>query len=167
MPAIRPMQPADLPACARLMADNPLWQRYNVTYDSALRRLSDGLARQAGLLVAEQDGAVQGFVWVVLRGAFQRSGYIPLIGVRPGTQGRGLGAALLSAAEAIVAAGSIDAAGSTETAGADDIFLLVSDFNTRAQAFYQRQGYEQVGAIPDYVLPGVSELIFRKRLKKP
>ena len=44
-----------------------------------------------------------------------------------------------------------------------DIFLLVSDFNAAAQAFYRRLGYEQVGAIPGYVVPGISELIFRKR----
>ena len=44
-----------------------------------------------------------------------------------------------------------------------DVFLLVSDFNTTAQAFYRRLGYEQVGAIPGYVVPGITELIFRKR----
>jgi hypothetical protein len=46
-----------------------------------------------------------------------------------------------------------------------DLFLLVSDFNHDAQRFYQRQGYQQIGAIPGYVLPDVSELIFRKRFK--
>jgi ribosomal-protein-alanine N-acetyltransferase len=43
--------------------------------------------------------------------------------------------------------------------------LLCSDFNTEAQRFYRRAGYEQVGALPDYVVPGVAELIFRKRLR--
>jgi ribosomal protein S18 acetylase RimI-like enzyme len=46
----------------------------------------------------------------------------------------------------------------------NDVFLLVSDFNTRAARFYQRLGYQQVGAIPDYVVSGITELIFRKRL---
>ena len=39
----------------------------------------------------------------------------------------------------------------------------MSDFNAAAQAFYGRLGYEQIGTIPGYVVPGVSELIFRKR----
>jgi ribosomal protein S18 acetylase RimI-like enzyme len=45
-----------------------------------------------------------------------------------------------------------------------EIFLLVSDFNTDAQRFYQRQGYQQIGAIPGYVLPDVTELLYWKQL---
>jgi len=43
-----------------------------------------------------------------------------------------------------------------------NVFLLVSGFNRRAQAFYRRQGYTKVGAIPDYVVPGITEYLFRK-----
>ncbi len=46
-----------------------------------------------------------------------------------------------------------------------DIFLLVSDFNHDAQRFYNRLGYQQVGKLDDYVMQGVSELVFRKRVK--
>jgi predicted GNAT family acetyltransferase len=50
-------------------------------------------------------------------------------------------------------------------ASSRDLFLLVSDFNTDAQKFYARLGYVQVGALDDYVIPGVSELVFCKRIK--
>jgi ribosomal protein S18 acetylase RimI-like enzyme len=46
-----------------------------------------------------------------------------------------------------------------------DLFLLVSDFNVDAQNFYRQMGYLKVGEIADYVVPGVSELIFRKSFK--
>jgi hypothetical protein len=52
-----------------------------------------------------------------------------------------------------------------QSISSSDLFLLVADFNTDAQQFYQRRGYEQVGAIPAYVLPDVTELIYRKRVR--
>lgn len=133
------------------MAGNALWQRYGITREAAARRLQAGLDSGATVVVAETDGAVAGFVWYVVGGAFQRSGYIMLIGVDPSRQGQGIGHALLDRAEAAL------------FAAADSILLLVSDFNTAAQSFYHRRGYVQVGAIPDYVIPGVRELIFFMR----
>jgi ribosomal protein S18 acetylase RimI-like enzyme len=44
------------------------------------------------------------------------------------------------------------------------LFLLVSSFNSRAQQFYRRHGYEFVGELKDYIVAGHSELIFHKRL---
>jgi ribosomal protein S18 acetylase RimI-like enzyme len=147
---IRAFSAADVPGCARIMAENPLWQRYGVTAESASQRLAGGLAQNATILAAGEPGAPNGFVWYVEKGAFFRSGYIMLIGVDPACQGRGIGEALMAEAERRV----------FETV--KDMFLLVSDFNVGAQRFYQRRGYSQVGALPGYVLPDVAELIFRK-----
>lgn len=148
---VRPFGEGDLEPCAAIMADNSLWQRYGVTRESARRTFAAGLARGVALFVAEDDGGPGGFLWLEPVGAFARSGYIRLIGVGPDRQGQGLGQALMAHAESVL------------FPLADDIFLLVSDFNTAAQRFYQRLGYVQVGALTDYVLPGVAELIYRKR----
>lgn len=150
---VRLMTRADVPACAAIMAGTWLWQRYGVTEDQAARRFRDGLARGATVFVAEVDAQVVGFVWCEPRGAFARSGYIPLIGVAEGYRGMGVGAALLARAEDFLAR------------TARDVFLLVSDFNTGAQRFYERHGYVRVGALPDYVIEGVTEYIYRKRLE--
>jgi len=147
---VRPLQPADLPACARIMAENPLWQRYGVGPASALQRLSGGLEQGASILVAEADAGVAGFIWFVEKGAFYRSGYVMLVGVDPAQQGQGVGEILMDAAEQILFEKSAD------------VFLLVSDFNEGAQRFYRRRGYIYVGALPGYVLPDVAELIYRK-----
>ena len=151
--SIRVMVPADVASCARIMAENPLWQRYGVTPESARQRLDSAVDAGAVIFVAELAGEVAGFVWCVERGAFARSGYIPLIGVHPDTTGQGVGGALMDRAETFLSQSS------------PDIFLLTSDFNQSAQRFYRRRGYRQVGALPDYVLPGVTELIFWKRLE--
>ena len=148
---IRKMTPGDVVPLAHLMAGDPLWQRYSVTEADAARRLGDGLAKGANIAVAEEDGEAAGFIWTVERGSFARSGYIMLIGVQAGRRGSGIGRALMAHAEAEL------------FAAATDVFLLVSDFNEAAQSFYQHLGYSQAGALEDYVVPGVTELIYRKR----
>ena len=147
---IRFIQPDDLFGCARILSENPLWQRYGVTYESALQRLSDGMMRASTILVAGDPGDPQGFLWYVDKGVFSRSGYIMLVGVSPAQQRKNVGKELMDEAERILFEQS------------KDVFLLVSDFNIGAQRFYRRRGYEQVGSIPGYVLPDVAELIFRK-----
>lgn len=148
---VRPLVLADIPGIANWVAATPLWQRYNVTAEAFAKRLRDGFAEGATIYVAERDGAVIGFLWLVERGTFNRSGYVQLIGVQPGMQNAGVGRALMQfAEEKIFAQGR-------------DLFLLVSDFNIDAQRFYQRLGYRQVGNLDDYVVPGVSELIYYKK----
>ena len=149
---IRSFEARDILPCAQIMAANPLWQRYQVTLDSATQRLTQGVSQAATILVAETAGQVSGFIWYVEKRAFTRSGYIMLIGVDPEVQHLGIGAALMDAAEQIL------------FRLGKDVILLVSDFNLGAQHFYERRGFGQVGALPDYVLPGVAELIYRKTI---
>ncbi len=148
---IRAIKNEDVIALARLMATTPLWQRYNVTEESAAQRLQSGLEQNATILVAEIDQTPVGFVWYAMHGAFNRSGYIMLIGVETGARSKGVGHALMCEAETIM------------FEKVNDVFLLVSDFNSGAQKFYQQLGYEQVGSIHNYVIEGVDELIFRKK----
>ncbi|MCB0088148.1 MAG: GNAT family N-acetyltransferase [Caldilineaceae bacterium] len=148
---IRPLRSADVDPLAQLMAATPLWQRHHVTYAGATRRLQAGLENNATIDVAEVDGAAVGFIWYATRGIFLRSGYISLLGVSASQRGQGVGQALMGHAEQVI------------FAEVKEIFLLVSDFNGAAQRFYQRMGYQQVGGIPDYLTPGVTELLFMKK----
>jgi ribosomal protein S18 acetylase RimI-like enzyme len=150
---IRLMTENDIPLLSAWMVELPLMKRYNLTVARAAANFETGMARGDWLVTADGESAACGFAWGMPRGAFGRSPYLRLIGVRADAAGKGVGAALL---------GEIERRGAEE---ADDLFLLVSDFNQDAQRFYRRHGYEQVGALPDYVLSNVSELIFRKRFK--
>lgn len=149
---VAPADAADRHACAALMAATPLWQRYGVTVEAAARTLEAAALQGGQVLVARDGDTLAGFVLVYPRGGFARSGYVRLIGVAAACQGQGVGEALMAAAEGLVAH------------DAPDMFLLVSDFNLDAQRFYRRLGYQQVGALPAYVLPDVAELIYWKRL---
>jgi ribosomal protein S18 acetylase RimI-like enzyme len=159
MLTVRRMRAEDVEACARIVADDPLWRRYGVTPSAARRSFRQALnaarpgrpAPRAGeVAVAREGRRVVGFVWFRVEGTFHHSGYVRWIAVAPAARGRGVGERLMRHAEArIFRAGP-------------NVFLTVSDFNTRAQAFYRRLGYARVGALTDYVVPGITELLYRK-----
>jgi ribosomal protein S18 acetylase RimI-like enzyme len=148
------MTMADIPLVVDWMVSVPLWLRYQVDKHSARTRFEQAIQQGDMLLVADcgVESRAVGFVWCLQQGAFGLSAYIRLIGVRPDHTAHGIGATLLEYTER------------QALEYAKDMFLLVSDFNVDAQRFYRRHGYTQVGAIPGYVLPDVTELIFRKCL---
>jgi len=43
-----------------------------------------------------------------------------------------------------------------------NMFACVSDFNEPARAFYRRQGYQEIGPMPNFLIPGSAELLLRK-----
>lgn len=162
MVRVRRMQAQDVDVCARLVASDPLWRRYRVTVAGARRSFKTALARrsrpggrpttrQAGdIAVAVEGRRVLGFVWFRVEGTFHHSGYVRWIAVTPAARNRGVGERLMRHAESRI------------FRGGPNVFLTVSDFNTRAQAFYRRLGYTRVGALADYVMPGITEYLYRK-----
>jgi ribosomal protein S18 acetylase RimI-like enzyme len=151
---VRDLNFDDIPRVAGWLAALPLMQRYSLTESTARRQLEQAL-NQGHILLTVDAGdpgcdIACGLAWIMPEGAFGRSAYLRLFGVLPGLHGQGVGGHLLQEAER-----RVDALGR-------DLFLLVSDFNTDAQRFYRRHNYAQIGTIPGYVLPDVSELIFWK-----
>jgi ribosomal protein S18 acetylase RimI-like enzyme len=149
----RRLEPSDIPSLARALAEVPLMVRYGRGAAALERALAAAHARGEGLLVAEEGGAVRGLAWFLRDGTLAMGGYLKLIAMLPGAEGKGTGTALLAAFEAETSARSGYA------------FLLVSDFNEGAQRFYERHGYARVGALPGLVLPDVGELLYWKRLR--
>ncbi len=150
---VRPLDPAELPALARALAEVPLMKRYRRDAAALERALAAAHGRGEGLLVAEDGGIVRGLAWFLREGTLAMGGYLKLIAMLPGAEGKGAGAALLAAFEGEVSARSAHA------------FLLVSDFNDGALRFYEKHGYLRVGALPALVLPDVAEVLYWKRLR--
>lgn len=157
---VRGMRSGDVEACAQIVAGEHLWQRYGLTLQRARRVLRRAqAARQRGgvsrrstgdLAVASEGGRVLGFIWFHRSGTFRHSGYIQWIAVARESRGRGVGQVLMRYAEdRILKKGP-------------NVMLLVSDFNEAAQAFYKKMGYVEVGTIPDYMVQGVVERLYRK-----
>jgi ribosomal protein S18 acetylase RimI-like enzyme len=147
---VRPLRAADVDACAAIMTELPLWQRYGVSATAARETFADALGGVSHVRVAEDGERVVGFVEYLVRGTFGHSGYVWAVGVAANAQGRGVGGRLMDAAEAeIFEAGP-------------NVFLLVNAANAGAQRFYERRGYRRVGTLPDYILAGVTEILYRK-----
>ena len=152
---IVPLAEQDIEPCATLMATSEPWTRYGIDAAAAQALWTQALETGATVAVAREGQATRGFAWYIARGAFGLSGYLKLLGVSRAARGRGVGAALLAHTEQRALAD-----------GQTDLFLLVSDFNRPAQRFYTAHGYHHVGAVADYVCPGIGELIYRKRLRE-
>jgi len=152
-PRMTPLSEKDIDMCARLMATSEPWSRYGLSFDAARALWRGALQHDADVVVAHQNDLVRGFAWCVTHGGFSLSGYLKLLGVSQEARGRGIGGALPAYVERRAVA-----------EGQHDLLLLVSDFNAPAQHFYQAHGYQEVGALTDYVCPGITELIYRKRL---
>jgi ribosomal protein S18 acetylase RimI-like enzyme len=150
---VRPFVATDAAACGAIVGATGLWQRTGTDAERAATMLAAAAAAGDTVLALAVDGTLAGFAWIDRRGAFGRSAYLRMIAIDPGRRSRGLGAHLMRAFEAVAM-----------TEGAD-AFLLVSDFNDAAQRFYRRLGYVEVGRLPDYVTPGVAELLFWKRVR--
>jgi ribosomal protein S18 acetylase RimI-like enzyme len=150
MSHIRPATPNDLPLLASRLHRLPLFLRYGHTAAKLERMLAGALERHERLLVDDSDGP-RGLAWFMTSGTLGIGGYLRLIAVDPEVHGRGAGGRLLEAFE-------------TETfAASAHAFLLVSDFNSDAQRFYERHGYIRAGTLPGLVLADVAEIIYWKR----
>jgi ribosomal protein S18 acetylase RimI-like enzyme len=150
---VRELCAEDAPACGAIVGATPLWQRSGLDAERAAALLAAAAAGGETVLVLEVDGVLVGFAWIDRRGAFGRSSYLRMIAIDPARRSAGLGAVLMQAFEGIAAGEGPDG------------FLMVSDFNTDAQRFYRRLGWTEVGRVPDYVLPGVVEVVMWKRVR--
>lgn len=145
------LQPAHLNECVEIMAGSDPWITLVLTRMRARaffeRHLSSGRC-----FVSLQDGKVTGFIVFYVKEAFPLGGYVKAIGVRIRHRRQGIGRRLIEFAESKI------------LKQWPNVFLLVSDFNTDAQSFYEKLGYSKIGRIPDALVKGHAELIYRKTI---
>jgi ribosomal protein S18 acetylase RimI-like enzyme len=133
--------------CAEMMCSTEPWITIGRTFDASLKILRDATRE---VYVADNEGRVEGFIMLNMRGAFV--GYIQTVCVDSSARGAGLGTRLVEFAEERIFA---------ET---PNVFLCVSSFNPRARQLYERLGYELIGELKDYLIRGHSELLMRKTI---
>jgi ribosomal protein S18 acetylase RimI-like enzyme len=144
---IRAMMTGDRPAVIALLQDSDPWKRLGYQagdWDVYFAPIPQG----RDSYVADLDGKVAAIA--VVRQKFLLGDYLELFAVADWTRGKGLGRQLLEHIESVV------------FARANNLFACVSDFNTQARAFYKRQGYEEIGPLPNLLIRGSAEILLRK-----
>lgn len=141
------MRPEDRTSVVQILADSDPWKRLGFGADDWAGIFSP-IPKGRDTFVLEIDGAVLGIA--ILRQKFLFGDYLELLGIAPSAVGHGLGSRLLSHVESLT------------FARAKNLFACVSDFNEGARAFYRKQGYREIGPMPNFLISGYAEILLRK-----
>ena len=133
--------------CAQLMASSEPWVTLQRSYQDSIAMLNDP-AREVYVGIVKEK--IAGFLILRMDGAFV--GYIQSVAVMPDWRNRGIGSRLIEFAEARI------------FRERPNVFILSSSFNPGAGRLYKRLGYEVVGELKDYIVPGHSEILLRKTI---
>lgn len=146
-PIVRSMTKEDRAAVIELLVDSDPWNRLGYQaddWDNYFAPLPQG--RES--YVVDQNSRVAGIA--VVRQKFLLGDYLELLGVAGWARGKGLGKQLLAHVESAVFART------------KNLFACVSDFNDQARRFYKKQGYQEIGPMPNFLILGSAEILLRK-----
>lgn len=130
---------------AGIMAASDPWMTLGLDFTACKMTI---MRPEKDVFGAYMDGHLVGFVIVNMNGQFV--GYVQSICVAEAWRGQGIGSHLMDFAEGFIFKRT------------RNVFLLVSAFNSGAQRFYKRRGYESIGKLPDYLVRGYTEILLRK-----
>ncbi len=136
--------------CLLCVKDSALWDAYFKSSTTDENDIEEMITRKQIYVATDTNEECIGFMGVIDQGCFRKFSYLSLIAVKKRDRGKGVGKKLIDKFEAL------------GFEKADKVFLLVSDFNKKAQPLYRKLGYQKVGEIPDLFKMGVSEHVLVK-----
>lgn len=144
---IRTMQAEDCAEIVQLLSQSDPWKTLGYTITD-WNRIFCPLPQGRDSYVAELDGRVAGIALVKQK--FLLGDYLELLGVAEWARQKGIGSLLLKHVEQLVFERT------------KNLFACVSDFNRSARDFYKKQGYQEIGPMPNFLIPGSAEILLRK-----
>lgn len=144
---IRAMQAEDRAEIVQLLGESDPWKTLGYTI-ADWNRIFCPLPQGRDSYVAELDGRVAGVALVKQK--FLLGDYLELLGVAEWARQKGIGSLLLKHVEELVFERT------------KNLFACVSDFNQPARDFYKKQGYQEIGPMPNFLIPGSAEILLRK-----
>lgn len=147
--SIRPMRPDDRDTVIALLGDSDPWK--TLGYDQEdWGRIFCPTPQGRESFVGEIEGRIAAIA--IVRPKFLLGDYLELLGVAAWARGKGMGKQLLTHVETSVFART------------KNLFACVSDFNQGAREFYMKQGYQEIGPMPNFLIPGTAEILLRKTI---
>jgi GNAT superfamily N-acetyltransferase len=144
---IRPYKTDDRAAIIAMLTASEPWKTLGYgapDWEKLFNPLPEG---REGFVI-ESEGTVAGFA--LLRPKFLMGDYLELLVIAPSARSLGLGSALLTHIEGVVFVRT------------KNLFACVSDFNAGARQFYAKNGYQEIGPMPNFLIPGSAEILLRK-----
>lgn len=139
----------NLKECCEILIDSEIGRVYfaekNIT-----RIISNALESEEIYVAVNGNNKCLGFIWYALDGAFQKFPYLHVIIIEKSFRGYGIGKELINYFEEIVCERY------------EKVFLMVGDFNLRANKLYEKLGYKEIGVIPSFYKEGVNEHLMMK-----
>jgi ribosomal protein S18 acetylase RimI-like enzyme len=139
-----------LEECKAALLNSRLGKEYFQDEDDAVSLLTEGITKGEIFVAQDDEGKCLGFIYYILKGAFNAFPYLEIIAVRQEFRGLGIGKKLLQYFEEAV------------FPEFPRVFLVVGDFNSKAQRLYESVGYRQVGEIPGLYREWITEHLMMK-----
>ena len=146
-PVIRMMQTDDREAVVHLLGESDPWKTLGYSKGD-WNRIFCPTPVGRDCYVALLNDRVAGVT--IVKQKFLLGDYLELLGVAEWARKQGIGGSLLSHVERLV------------FGRAKNLFACVSDFNESARVFYKKHGYQEIGPMPNFLIPGSAELLLRK-----
>jgi len=147
--SIRLMRPDDRDTVIALLGDSDPWKTLGYNQED-WGRIFCPTPQGRDSFVGEIEGKIAAIA--IVRQKFLLGDYLELLGVAGWARGKGMGTQLLRHIESLVFVRT------------KNLFACVSDFNKGARDFYKKQGYQEIGPMPNFLIPGTAEILLRKTI---
>lgn len=136
--------------CQNAIMDSELGNQYGTNNEQSSILFTKGIKAEEIYIATDMNCQFLGYIWIDLNGIFSDFPYVRSIAVSKKYRGQGIGKKLISHFEDL---------GFKQSS---KLFLLVSDFNTRAKKLYTELGYQEIAIMPDLFKPKISEFLMMK-----
>lgn len=145
---IRELKEEDIEACAEMTVTSFPWTAFGLAKENTIKFFYDRLGKEL-VYVAINKNEVLGFI--AIKRDILYANYIRRIVVREDLRNHGIGTKLIQFIEEI-----------TYSNGLPNVFLVTTIINKRAVNFYEKNEFQKIGVIPDFIAEGLDEYIFWK-----